>query len=207
MQFIQQLAQGTYDVDVGALGASTDVIGFTHATARKDLADRSAVVGHVEPVAHIEPIAVDRQILAGHGILNDQRYQLFRKLIGAIVVGTVRRQYRQPVRVVIGAHQMIGCSFGRGIRTVGQILVCFAKRRIARGQRSIYLVRRYVQKAKLRALVPGQVFPVRACGFQQGECAIDVGANELGWTMDGTVHVALGGEVHDRTRLMSPQQR
>jgi hypothetical protein len=50
-----------------------------------------------------------------HGVVENQRNELFRKLIGAVVVGTVGYPYRQAVGVKIGGGEMIGSGLGGGI--------------------------------------------------------------------------------------------
>ena len=47
-----------------------------------------------------------------------------------------------------------------------------------------------------------QPIPVGAGGLEEVKGADDVGLNELGGAVDGAIHMGLGGEVHDGTRLM-----
>ncbi|MNT74313.1 hypothetical protein D3C72_2131240 [compost metagenome] len=65
------------------------------------------MVPNVQPITHIETITVDRQVLATQGVSNHERDQLLGKVVGSVVVRTVRRQDRQPVGMVIGANQMV----------------------------------------------------------------------------------------------------
>ena len=48
--------------------------------------------------------------------------------------------------------------------------------------------------------------PVGARGLQQREGADDIGLDELGRAVDGAVHMALGGEMHDRARTVGSEQ-
>jgi hypothetical protein len=48
--------------------------------------------------------------------------------------------------------------------------------------------------------------PVGARFFEQAECAVDVGADEIVGAVDGAVDVAFGGEMNDGARLFAPQQ-
>src|ERR1700693_130005 len=63
-----------------------------------------------------------------------------------------------------------------------------------------------MQKAERRALGLGKRRPVGTRFFEQAECAVDVGADEIIGAVDGAVDVALGGEVNDGARLFAPQQ-
>jgi hypothetical protein len=62
-----------------------------------------------------------------------------------------------------------------------------------------------MQKTKVRLF--SQRCAVGARGFEQTEGAIDIGAHEIGRTVYGTVHMALGSKMQDRARLILPQQR
>ena len=88
-----------------------------------------AVVLDVEPVAHVAAVAVDGQRLALHGVQDHERDQLLRELVRAVVVGAVGEQRRQPVRLVIGAHQVVGRRLGRGVGRVGRIGACLREKR------------------------------------------------------------------------------
>jgi hypothetical protein len=57
----------------------------------------------VEPVADLLAVTVDGQRLAGEGIVDAQRDELFREVVGAVVVGAVGGERRQAVGVVVGA--------------------------------------------------------------------------------------------------------
>src|SRR6266576_2639553 len=65
-----------------------------------------------QPVAHIGALAIDRQLQALERIDDDQRDQLFGKMIRAVIVRAVGHDHRQAVSVMPGADQMIG----RGLR-------------------------------------------------------------------------------------------
>ena len=69
--------------------------------------DRAAVIDDKEPVAHILAVTVDRQFLPLEGVVDDQRNEFFREVVGAVVVGAVGNQGRQVIGVVVGADQMV----------------------------------------------------------------------------------------------------
>jgi len=58
--------------------------------------------------------------------------------------------------MVIGAHQMVACCLGRGIRAVGCVGRRFGERRVVRPQRAVNLVSGYVQEAEGRLFGPWQ---------------------------------------------------
>ncbi len=205
-QLVEQGADRAHDVDVGLLVPAADVVGLAWRAARQHLADRAAVVGHVQPVAHVEAIAVHRQRLAGQGIDDHQRNQLLRELPGAVVVRAVGRQHRQAVGVMPGAHEVVAGGLARRVRAVRLVGLGFGKGRILRAERAIDLVRADVQEAE-RGLHPGlERRAMGACGLQQRKRALDVGAHEGGQAVDGAVNMAFGREMHDRTRSVLGEQ-
>ena len=107
---VELVADGIYDIQIGALRIAAHIIAAanlpTHQNGRKGL----RMVFNMEPVAHIVAFAIDRQGLALKAIQDHQRNEFFRKLAGAVIVAAVRRDNRQPVGVMPGAHQVIGGS-------------------------------------------------------------------------------------------------
>ena len=75
-----------------------------------------AVVFDIQPVAHIRPIAINRKRFAFEDILNNQGYQLFRKMIRPVVVGTAGDADRHLVGFGVSLHKQVGTRFGRTIR-------------------------------------------------------------------------------------------
>ncbi|MNN84410.1 hypothetical protein D3C81_2015660 [compost metagenome] len=61
------------DFQIGFLVPAAYVIGFAKPAPRQHLADRRAVVAHVEPVSDILAIAIYRQSLARQSIGDYQR--------------------------------------------------------------------------------------------------------------------------------------
>ena len=88
------------------------------------------MVLHEEPITDVLPIAIDGQRLGLAGIEDHQRDQLFRKLKRTVIVGTIRRERRQAVSVMVGAHEVIGRSFRSRVRAVWRVRCRFAKRGI-----------------------------------------------------------------------------
>ena len=104
---IEDVADRLHDLDVLLLAVAADIVGFSDPASFENFEDRCAVIDDIQPVAHVFAITVDRQILAVQGIVDDQRDQLFRELVGTVVVRAVGDQHRQAVGVVIGADQMV----------------------------------------------------------------------------------------------------
>ena len=70
----------------------------------------------VKPIAHVDAISVDRERLSFDRVQNSQGDQLFRELIGSIVIGTVRYDDRQFERFEPGVREMVGRGFAGRIR-------------------------------------------------------------------------------------------
>src|SRR5690606_21413137 len=121
LAFVEQGTYGLHDMDVLALGIAAHVVDLADAPDFEHTQDRAAVVPHVEPVAYVAAIAIHRQRLAGQRLLDHQRYELFRELERPVIVGTVRRQYRQPVGMVEGADQMIRSRLRCRVRRIGLV--------------------------------------------------------------------------------------
>ncbi|MNN99234.1 hypothetical protein D3C81_2188230 [compost metagenome] len=55
-------------------------------------------------------------------------------MVRPVVVRAVRRQYRQAIGVMVGAHQVVAGGFAGRVRAVGFIGVVFVERRFVLGQ-------------------------------------------------------------------------
>jgi hypothetical protein len=205
-QFVEDRAQRTHHVDIGLFVPAADVVGLAQRTRLEHAPDRAAVVGHVQPVAHLLAVAVDRQRLAGQRIVDHQRDQLFREVVGTVVVRAVGGQHRQAVGVVIGTHQVVAGGLAGRVRAVRLVAVGFAEGRRLRRQRAVDFVGRHVQEAEGRRSLSASAAPVGAHGFEQVEGADDIGLDEFSRTFDRAVDVTLGGEVQHRARLVFGQQ-
>ena len=88
-KLIKNGAQCVDNVEVGLFVPATNVIGFTKLAGFEDAADCAAMVLDVEPVADLLSVTIDRQRLARQGVVNDERDELFREVVRAVVVGAV----------------------------------------------------------------------------------------------------------------------
>ena len=73
----------------------------------EDEVDGTGVVLDEEPVAHVLALAIDGQRLAMADVVDEQRNQLLRELIGAVVVRAVGNDDGHAVSVVIGTHEVV----------------------------------------------------------------------------------------------------
>ena len=120
-EFVEHGAEGVDDVEVGLFVPAADVVGLAHPARFENAADGAAMVFDIEPVADLLAVAVDGQRLAGQRVEDDQRDELFREVVGAVVVGAVGGEHRQAVGVVPGAHQVVAGRLAGRIRAVGLV--------------------------------------------------------------------------------------
>ena len=108
-------------VDVLPLVEASDVVGLRHLALVEDKVDGPRVVLNIQPVAHVLALAVHRKGLAVADVVDEQRDQFLRKLVGTVVVRAVRNYGRHPVGVVEGTHEMVGGSLRRTVGAVGAV--------------------------------------------------------------------------------------
>ena len=121
-QTIDRLDDDLDQIDVFPLVESADVVGLGHFATMENQVDGPCVVLDVEPIADVLAFAVDGQRLAVADVVDEQRNQLLRELIGAVVVRAVGHQRRHAVRVVIGPHEVVARSLRCRIGAVGIVL-------------------------------------------------------------------------------------
>ena len=138
--------------------------------------------------------------------MDHQRDQLFRKLIGPVIVRAIGDQHRQREGVAPGPHQMIGRGLGRRVGAVRLIAARLGEGRFVGRERTKHLVGRHVQEAERRLVRRAEAVAIGAACFQQAERAHHVGADEIRGAVDRAVDMRLGGEVDHRRRPVFPQQ-
>ena len=216
-QAVHRPDQHPHDVDVLPLVEAPDVVGLGDSALVEYQVDRPRVVLHVEPVAHVLALPVDRKRLAVAYVVDEQRYQLLRELVGAVVVGAVGHYRGHAVGVVVGAHEVVGARLARAVGAVravlrllgeellpeGQVLPARRGRRAERGlhalgarhlQGPVDLVGGDVVEA-LPLVASGLPLPAPPRGLKQAQGAQHVGAREGERVADAAVHVALRREV------------
>ena len=163
------------DVNVLPLVETTDIIGFRNLPIVENHVNGPRMILHVQPVAHVLALTIHRQRLAVADVVDEQRNQLLRELVGPVIVRTVRHDGRHPVRVVVRTYKVIARCLAGTVRTVRIVLRRLVeelltvslrrKRRLdAFGmrhlQRPIHLVRRDVVEPFALVLLR-QAFPIQ----------------------------------------------
>jgi len=88
------LTNGMNNLEIGAFFAGADIVNRTDLALRQNVENRPAVVLNVKPLANLFSVAIHWKIKAVNAVSNQQRNQLFRKLIGTIVVRATRYHNR-----------------------------------------------------------------------------------------------------------------
>ena len=96
-----------------------------------------------------------------------------------------------------GAREVVGRGLARRIRAARVVGRGLGEGRVAVCEGTEHLVGGDVVKAETRARVAVQRGEMGARGFEQGEGADHVGADERRRTVDGTIDVAFRRQVHD----------
>ena len=209
-----------YQVDVLPFVEAPDVIRIGDLTPVEDHVDGPRMVFDIQPVAHVLATAVHGQRLSVADVVDEQRNELLRKLVGPVVVRAVGHQRRHPVRVVVGSHEVVGRGFRGRVGAVRRVLRLFGEELLAEGpaaalparsislgtcqlQRPVHLVGGdVVEQFALPLSVP--VFP---CRLEQRERAQDVRTREGERIPDRAVDMAFGRKVDDPVDVILPEQR
>ena len=97
------------DVDVLPLIETTDIIGISNLTLMEDEVDGTGMIDDIEPVANVLTLAINRQRLAMADIIDEQRNQFLRELIGAVA----RSGRKKPLRLNRESEDCTSWSPGR----------------------------------------------------------------------------------------------
>ena len=95
------------DVDVLPLVEATDVVGFSYFAVMEEEVDGTGMIFYKEPVAHVLAFAIDREWLAVANVVDEERYQLLRELIGSVVVRAVGHDGRHAIGIMISSYEVI----------------------------------------------------------------------------------------------------
>src|SRR6185312_3639929 len=126
-QLRKDLAKFAYDLNVCLLTVTSNIVRFSHTTFAKYLPYRFTMVDDKKPVTNILTITVDRKRLPIYCVQDHERYQLLGKLAGSVVIRAIGRKHRETIRMPERPNEMVGGSFGRGIRTVRSICCGFGE--------------------------------------------------------------------------------
>ena len=191
----RQLNELVQQLDVLPLVFATDVVFFTSAALPHDLPNRPVVVLYINPVTDVSAVAVHGKTLALAHVQNHQGKELFRELVGAVVVGAIGKGDGQAVGVEVGHGQVVaGCLTG-GVGAAG--VVGGGLHKVAGlSQGAVHLVGGHVveQDALLESIFR---LPEGAGGVQQGVGSHHIGADKGLRPQDGAVHMAFRRKVDD----------
>lgn len=144
------------------------------------------MVVDIEPVADVEAIAMDSEPLALGAAMDHAGDELFRVLVGAIVVGAMGNGCGEAVGDGPGADEVVGSCFRGGVGGVRAVDGEFGEKAVF--DRTIDFIRRDVVEVDV-----GQA----ADDLKEGEGASDIGLEEELGVGDAAVDVAFGGAVDD----------
>lgn len=199
--FRDEFDEAIEEADVFPFVFAADVVGAAGGAVPHDGPDRFVVVFDIEPVADVAAVAVDREGLAFEHVKDHEGDELFRELVGAVVVRAVGESERQAIGVVVGLGEVVARGLAGGIGRAGVVGGFFGEVALL-SQRAKDLVGAHMVKEHIVAQGAVGVFPGIAGHIEEGVGAHDIGAHEGFRTEDGAVDVAFGGEVDDGVDLV-----
>jgi hypothetical protein len=199
-QLVHDVAQSVHHLEVRALVVAADVVGAPGLTPAYNEIEGPTVILDVEPVADVGALAVNRKLFAGDRVEDHQRDQLFRKLVRAVVVGTVGEGHRQVVGAVPRAHQVIGRRFRGRVGARGIVGSDLRKEPIGTEGTEDF-VGADVVETDVVSVPPGG-----ARRFEEVGGTADIGVDEIDGTVDRAIDVALGGEVNHGVDVVSREE-
>jgi hypothetical protein len=191
-----------HNVEILPVTTTTDIVSITHPSMTENNINGRAVICDIEPVTHVRTVAIDGDGLSQQTRTDHRGDKFLLVLIGAVIIGAVRRHCWQAIGLVVCSDQMVRRRFTRRVGRVGCIRRGFAKRRIMGSKRAVDLIRGdMVKTTSLR--IPCLVLePENPGRLQQREGAHDVGLDERRRPRDGPVHVGLRGAMYNGINLI-----
>jgi len=203
-QFIEQAAAHLHQVDVPDLIAATNAEGAAWHRPGENQIEGTAVVVHIEPITHIVATSIHGYGLTADDPQQGERDELFRIVIGAVVVGAVAHQHRQSIGVMPGQRQMVARRLAGGVGGAGCIGAGLAEGWIPGLQAAVNLVGAHLQETPV--VWAASTLPVGQERLQEGERAEHIRAQECSRTADRAVHMALGRQMRHRGDLLLREQ-
>ena len=195
---------GFYNKNVRPLVMAAHIVHLAHTALFRHHINGLAVVLYIQPIAHVHAIAVHRQAFVVLYIVNHQRNQLFRELIGAIVVRAARDVHRHAVGVVERHDEHICAGFGRRVRAVRAQRRRFGE--IALGAKAAV----HFIGGNLHIFFPRRplavLLPCILGALQKVHRAQHVRLYKNFGVRDAAVHMALGGKVDDAIEIILQKQ-
>jgi rod shape-determining protein MreD len=129
----QNLRQTSFAlVDVLPFTIAADTVRFTDPTLFQNERDRSRVILNIKPVTHLCPIAVHGHLLSLEKVGNREWDELFREMVGSVIIRAVREGNRQPKRVVVRPDEVIRpgltCAIGASWVIGSSFMECWCTR-------------------------------------------------------------------------------
>ena len=203
---IEEFADFFNDGDIGLFVQPANIVGLAGSAFLQDEPDGGRVIFHIKPIANLHAIAVNGEGFLLESIEDNQRNQFLGKMIGPVIVGTVRRKCRQAIRVLVSAHEVITCRFRSGVRAIGLKIMLFGEGRCSEGQRAINFIRRDVEKAESAFFGGWQTVPMFLGVVEETQGTNNIGLDERLRRIDRTIDVGFGRKIHDRINGMGGQQ-
>jgi hypothetical protein len=153
-----------------------------------------AMIFDIKPVPHVEAFAVDGKGFIVQAVDNHERDQLFREMIGPVVVGTTGDSYREIVGTLISLYKQISSGFGAAVGRAG------VDRRLF-GEEEIRPVKRQITVDFIGGNLMVTNVTESAAGIHQNGSADNIRLQKNGWVFNTPIYVAFCCEVNDRIRL------
>ena len=203
----QHLLQGLYNdvnnLDILLFIMTADIVGLKQSSLLLHHINGLGMILHIQPVTHIFTVPIHRQLLALQRIVDDQRNQLFRELVRAVVIGAVSDIGREMVGIHVGLYQHVRTGLTCGVRAVG-IIGCglIEKGIFIIRQRTVHLIRGHMQE--LFTLLESAVrqLPGLLGTVQHHRRPQHIGLDKDLGIADTAVHMALGSKMHDSVDII-----
>ncbi|MBA7556960.1 hypothetical protein ES705_49687 [subsurface metagenome] len=96
-----------YQVEVIPLVGSSNIISFPRFTLMVDQVNGRSMILYIKPVPDIFSLAVDGDRRGIFDIIDGKRNQFLGELIGAVIIGTIRKHNGKIICMMIGPHQVV----------------------------------------------------------------------------------------------------
>ena len=186
---VQERAEGVHHIEIRAFVESADIVGLAEAAFLQDEPDGGSVIFDEKPIADLLAVAIHGEGLSIERVQNHQGDELFRKMVGAVVVRAVRRQGGETVGVLEGPNEVVAGGLGGGVGAVRREGRGLRKGGVVRPESSVNFIGRDMEETKPGAAGLGEGFPIMARGIQETERAGDIRLHEGLGRIDRAVHM------------------
>ena len=187
LRLAQKVQERQREIDVLDLLVAAEVIDLAFAPLSQGRVDAPTVIENVDPIADIFAFAVNRDRLVLDQVGNEQRNDLFGKLVGTVIVRAARGDRGETERVALRSHQEIGRRLRRRVGAVGRDRRLFGEKACG-SEAAVNFVGRNLNVSFDLGL---------AANVQQYLRPDDVGLDEGAGVENAAIDMTLSGEVHD----------